>query len=160
MTRSRLLTFLAAASAVLLVCQRRDGFTAGYERPAGDRQGGAPRPGKYPRRLEGPHPLPGKKSRCFGECAVAWPPLRASGKPTAGHGVHASLLGTTKPSDGRPQVTYNGRPLYHFQGDRKPGDTNGQGINAFGGLWWVVSASGKQVTGSGSTSGGGNGYSP
>jgi predicted lipoprotein with Yx(FWY)xxD motif len=88
----------------------------------------------------------GTKSACSGGCAAAWPPLRASGKPTAGSGVRASLLGTTPRSDGQPEVTYNGHPLYGFQGDSKPGDTNGQGSTGFGAPWYVVSASGKAIT--------------
>jgi predicted lipoprotein with Yx(FWY)xxD motif len=104
----------------------------------------------------------GTKSACSGACAISWPPLRASGKPTAGTGVKASLIGTTARSDGKPQVTYNGHPLYTFTGDQNPGDTNGQGVNAFGALWYVVSPAGNQVTGKASSSnsggGGGNGY--
>ena len=68
------------------------------------------------------------------------------------------MLGTTKRSDGKPQVTYNGHPLYLFEGDRMTGDTNGQGITAFGAAWFAVSPTGNQVSGKGSTSGGGNGY--
>jgi len=88
-------------------------------------------------------------------CAVNWPPLRANGKPTLGSGANASLVGTTMRSDGKPQVTYNGHPLYLFTGDQKAGDTNGEGINAFGGLWYAVSPSGNQVSGASSGSGGG-----
>jgi predicted lipoprotein with Yx(FWY)xxD motif len=88
----------------------------------------------------------GKKSACFGMCATFWPPLRTSGKPTAGSGAHASLLSTTTRSDGKPQVTYNGHPLYTFMKDKKAGDTNGEGLTAFGGRWFAVSASGKQVS--------------
>ena len=65
------------------------------------------------------------------------------------------MLGTTPRSDGKAQVTYNGHPLYTFAGDQKPGDTSGQGVNAFGGLWYVVSPAGNQVTGTSSSSGGG-----
>ena len=97
----------------------------------------------------------GTKSACSGACATEWPPLRASGKPTAGSGASASMLGTTPRSDGKAQVTYNGHPLYTFAGDQKPGDTSGQGVNAFGGLWYVVSPAGNQVTGTSSSSGGG-----
>jgi predicted lipoprotein with Yx(FWY)xxD motif len=101
----------------------------------------------------------GTKSTCSGGCATAWPPLRASGKPTAGSGAKASLLGTTPRSDGQPQVTYDGHPLYGYQGDSKPGDTNGQGINGFGALWYVLSATGNQITAASSSSGGSsNGY--
>jgi hypothetical protein len=88
----------------------------------------------------------GTKSACFGECATDWPPVRVSGKPTAGSGVKASLLGTTKRSDGKAQVAYNGHPLYLFEGDHNPGDTNGQAITAFGAAWYTVSPAGNQVT--------------
>jgi predicted lipoprotein with Yx(FWY)xxD motif len=100
----------------------------------------------------------GTKSTCSGGCATAWPPLRASGKPTAGSGANASLIGTTPRSDGKPQVTYNGHPLYGYQGDSKAGDANGQGINGFGAPWYVLSPSGDAITTALSSSGGGNGY--
>jgi predicted lipoprotein with Yx(FWY)xxD motif len=97
----------------------------------------------------------GTMSECTGACASNWPPLRTSGKPTIGSGATASLVGTTSRSDGKPQVIYNGHPLYLYIGDQKPGDTNGQGLTAFGGSWFAVSAAGNQVSGSGSNSGGG-----
>src|SRR3954454_11974394 len=81
----------------------------------------------------------GTMSECNGACAVNWPPLRASGKPTIGSGAKASLISTSTRSDGVRQVTYNGHPLYLFKGDSKPGDTNGEGLNAFGGSWFAVS---------------------
>ena len=100
----------------------------------------------------------GTKSTCSGGCATAWPPLRTSGKPTASGGAKATLLGTTPRSDGKPQVTYNGHPLYGFQGDSKPGDTTGQGNPGFGAPWYVVSPAGNQITTATASSGGGNGY--
>lgn len=100
----------------------------------------------------------GTTSACSGGCATEWPPLRVSGKPLAGTGVKSSLLGTTKRSDGKPQVTYNGHPLYLYVGDQKAGDTSGQGITAFGAAWFALTASGTQASGSASGSGGGNGY--
>jgi predicted lipoprotein with Yx(FWY)xxD motif len=87
----------------------------------------------------------GKTSVCYDACAALWPPLITHGKPVAGRGVRASLLGTTKRTDGRVQVTYGGHPLYYFVTDRKPGQTTGQGVNQFGGLWWVLSAAGKEI---------------
>jgi predicted lipoprotein with Yx(FWY)xxD motif len=84
----------------------------------------------------------GTKSACSGACATAWPPLRASGKPTAGSGARASLLRTTAHS----QVTYNRHPLYTFIKDTKAGQTNGEGVTAFGGHWFAVSPAGKQVS--------------
>ena len=85
------------------------------------------------------------KSTCTGACAKFWPPLRASGKPTAGHGINASKLGTVRRSDGKPQVTYNGHPLYTFQKDTKAGQTNGQGVTAFGASWFTLSLAGNQI---------------
>ena len=63
----------------------------------------------------------GATSNCSGACAVNWPPLRASGKPTIGSGAKASLVSTTTRSDGARQLTYNGHPLYLFKGDKSPG---------------------------------------
>jgi predicted lipoprotein with Yx(FWY)xxD motif len=99
----------------------------------------------------------GTKSACTGACAVQWPPLRATGKPTVGSGANAAVVATTTRSDGKPQVTYNGHPLYLFSGDQKAGDTNGQGVNAFGGLWYVLSSSGHEIT-TPAGNGGGSGY--
>ena len=87
----------------------------------------------------------GATSACSGTCALDWPPLRASGKPTLGSGADSSLVGTTTRSDGKPQVTYSGHPLYLFSGDATAGDTNGEGASAFGGLWYAISPAGKQV---------------
>jgi predicted lipoprotein with Yx(FWY)xxD motif len=94
----------------------------------------------------------GTKSECSGPCAAIWPPLRADGNPTASGGANASMLATTARSDGKPQVTYNGHPLYLYAGDKKPGDTNGQGLTDFGGIWYALSATGSQVPGQASTS--------
>ena len=96
----------------------------------------------------------GTKSTCAGACATDWPPLRASGKPLAGTGLSTSKVGTTARPDGKPQVTYNGHPLYLFQGDSAPGQTNGEGISAFGAAWFAVSPAGSQVNGKGSASSG------
>jgi predicted lipoprotein with Yx(FWY)xxD motif len=67
--------------------------------------------------------------------------------------VTASIVGTSARSNGKPQVTYNGHPLYLFSGDQKPGDTNGEGVNAFGGLWYALSSTGNQIVGSAPNSG-------
>ena len=87
-----------------------------------------------------------RKSTCFGACARNWPPLRASRKPTVGTGLKASKVGTIRRRDGKPQVTYNRHPLYRFVGDARVGQTNGQGIVAFGGRWSVVSPAGRPVS--------------
>jgi predicted lipoprotein with Yx(FWY)xxD motif len=86
------------------------------------------------------------RSACSGECAKFWPPLGVAGKPTAGSGINASKLGTISRSGGKRQVTYNGHPLYTFLQDSRPGQTNGQGVTAFGATWLVVSPAGNQIT--------------
>jgi predicted lipoprotein with Yx(FWY)xxD motif len=78
-------------------------------------------------------------------CAEEWPPLVSDGDPVAGEGVDASLLGTITRDDGTTQVTYNGWPLYLFEEDTAAGDTNGQGIDEFGGLWYLVSPTGEAI---------------
>ena len=97
----------------------------------------------------------GTKSACTGACAAAWPPLLATGKPTAGAGVTGSKLGTSTRSGGKQQVTYNGHPLYLFVQDKKPGQTTGQGVTAFGAPWFALTPAGNQASGSASSSGGG-----
>jgi len=99
------------------------------------------------------------KSVCTGSCTSYWPPAMASGTPKAGSGVTAAMLSTTKRSDGGTQVVYHGHPLYYYYQDGGMGDTNGQGKTTFGGQWWLVSPSGKAISGSGSggSSSGGSG---
>jgi predicted lipoprotein with Yx(FWY)xxD motif len=111
-------------------------------------------------------------SDCNGSCPSVWPPVTTSAKLTAGSGVVASKLGTTKRSDGSTQVTYGGRPLYTYTVDSSPGDVMGNGINEFGAVWHAVlpngsnapagsSSNGTSPAGSSTTSGpssGGYGY--
>jgi predicted lipoprotein with Yx(FWY)xxD motif len=99
----------------------------------------------------------GTKSACTGACAGAWPPLLVTGKPTVGSGVNASLVGTSTRPEGKTQVTYNGHPLYLFAQDQKAGETNGQGVSAFGAAWFALNSAGNQVSGSSSSTGSGGG---
>ena len=78
-------------------------------------------------------------------CVQYWPPVLTAGAPSAGAGANPALLGTTQRKDGTAQVTYAGHPLYYFITDKKAGDVTGQGINGFGGPWYVVSPSGRQI---------------
>ena len=84
----------------------------------------------------------GDQSVCSGKCAVVWPALTVTGAATPGTGVEASLLSTSKQANGSSQVTYGGKPLYYFAGDKAPGDTKGQGLN---GVWRVVKGDGSLV---------------
>lgn len=85
------------------------------------------------------------KSRCYGACAKAWPPLLTKGAPRAGKRVKQRLLGSVKRSDGRRQVTYHGHPLYYYVGDHEPGQVLCQAALEYGGYWYVVKRSGEPV---------------
>jgi predicted lipoprotein with Yx(FWY)xxD motif len=88
----------------------------------------------------------GSSSTCTGSCAQYWPPLLTNGAPQAGTGANASLLSTTKRTDGTTEVTYGGHPLYYVITDHNPGDATGQAVNNFGALWFAVGPDGKQVS--------------
>jgi predicted lipoprotein with Yx(FWY)xxD motif len=85
-------------------------------------------------------------STCYDACAQAWPPLLTSGSPGAGPDVRPADLATTTRRDGSVQVTFHGHPLYSFVGDKAPVDTTGQGLSAFGALWYVVGTNGAKIT--------------
>ncbi len=84
----------------------------------------------------------GTTSTCNGSCAQNWPPVTTTGTPRAMGGVSQALLGTTRRASGSMQVTYHGHPLYYFIADSGPGMANGEGLNAFGALWEVITAAG------------------
>jgi predicted lipoprotein with Yx(FWY)xxD motif len=93
------------------------------------------------------------KPTCYDDatyhCSRAWLPLRSTKTPEAESGVNRSLLKTVGRTDGDPQVSYHGHPLYTDKGspanglkaDRKPGDVNGQGFYD----WYVVSPAGQPI---------------
>lgn len=86
------------------------------------------------------------RSACYGACAKAWPPYFAPGRTLrVGSGVKRSLLGTVKRRNGKRQVTYAGRPLYYYVGDRGPGEILCQDVFEFGGRWLILRPSGKLV---------------
>src|SRR5690242_17322231 len=76
---------------------------------------------------------------CYGACATAWPPYLAK------RAVHGRFVGTVTRRDGSRQVTYRGHPLYHYVGDRRPGDILCQNVVEFGGTWLVVKRNGEPV---------------
>ena len=87
----------------------------------------------------------GGASRCYGACAKAWPVYFSSGRLAAGKGVKRSLIGTVRRRDGRRQITYNGRPLYYYVGDKSAGQVTCQNVDEFGGTWLVMRPSGALV---------------
>jgi predicted lipoprotein with Yx(FWY)xxD motif len=104
---------------------------------------------------------------CSGTCASIWPPLTITGKPVAGKGITASLLGTVAGAGGTQQVTYDHWPLYTYVQDGAPGEATGQGIVSFGGTWSTIGPKGSPFARAAGTShhpagtggtGGGSGY--
>ena len=93
-------------------------------------------------------------STCNGTCAQLWPPVH--GPVTSGPGV-TGRLGTITRADGAIQATYNGHPLYTYVADTAPGQAKGNGLNASGGVWHEVTASGAAAPAS-TSGGGGYGY--
>ena len=93
-------------------------------------------------------------SNCNGTCAQNWPPAQG---PATASGVKGTF-GTIKRSSGATQATFDGHPLYTFAGDTAPGQANGNGLNAAGGLWHEVTTSGSAPATGSSSGGGGVGY--
>ncbi len=81
-------------------------------------------------------------STCTGPCATLWPAVTTTGSAPSVPGVTGTFAAITGVDGGR-QLTLNGLPLYTYAGDKKQGDTSGQG---YGGIWWVIDAQGAKVT--------------
>jgi predicted lipoprotein with Yx(FWY)xxD motif len=77
-------------------------------------------------------------SRCYGSCAVYWPPV--TGAAAAGPGLPGRVGAITR-TGGSRQLTYNGHPLYTYIGDSAPGQARGNNLNLNGGLWHEVRVS-------------------
>ena len=86
-------------------------------------------------------------------CTTVWPPLLVptGGSAVAGSGLNASMLGTVKTPGGATQVTYNKWPLYRFSNDTSANQSNGQGIQSFGGVWHPIGTNGQPIVGGPST---------
>jgi Secreted repeat of unknown function len=81
---------------------------------------------------------------------AVWPVVRFSLRAAC-----AGPLGTITRPGGTTQATYDGHPLYTYAGDTAPGQAKGNMLNASGGLWYEMTASGAIPVTSTSTSGGG-----
>jgi predicted lipoprotein with Yx(FWY)xxD motif len=93
--------------------------------------------------------VPDKRKRvtCVSACAAVWPPLKLTGraKAVAKGGAKAALLGSDRDPQGGRVATYARWPLYTYVGDRRAGVATGQALNLNGGLWYVLSPSGKVI---------------
>jgi predicted lipoprotein with Yx(FWY)xxD motif len=77
----------------------------------------------------------GGKSMCNGDCAKNWPPMMAPAGAKA-EGKFTPI----KRDDGSMQWAYDGKPLYTFVKDAKPGDMTGDKMKD---VWHVVHESQK-----------------
>lgn len=73
----------------------------------------------------------GGKSVCNGPCAANWPPFIAAADAQAS-GSYSVVIR----DDGSRQWAYNGRPLYTWTKDAKPGDITGDGF--LNGAWRIA----------------------
>jgi predicted lipoprotein with Yx(FWY)xxD motif len=90
----------------------------------------------------------GQPPRCYGICAIQWPPLVVPpgvSRAVAGPGIVSGLLGTVSRTDGNVQITYNGWPLYTWPADRAPGMATGQALTNAGGLWYAMTPAGHAI---------------
>jgi len=102
-----------------------------------------------------------KKVTCLAGCLTVWPPLAISSgqKPQVSGGVKASLVSADPNPSGGEVVTYAGWPLYLYVADPSAGTDHGEGVNSSGGLWYVISPSGRVVKAAGAASASGGGGS-
>jgi predicted lipoprotein with Yx(FWY)xxD motif len=103
--------------------------------------------------------LKASKTPCTAACLAVWPQVllpKGMAKPHAKGGVNAAKLGTIKRANGALQVTYNGKPLYHFVGDTATGQVHGNVTDTWG-KWSAVVTKAPTGGTTSSTSSGGSG---
>lgn len=72
-------------------------------------------------------------SNCNGQCIENWPALAVpDGIEPSAVALAGGALAVVVRDDETQQATYDGRPLYYFARDTRPGDTTGDGL---GGVW-------------------------
>ena len=75
-------------------------------------------------------PVGAGRSVCNGRCAANWPPLMANADAKA-----SGPFTVIARDDGAKQWAYDGKPLYLWVKDKKPGDRTGDGVRN---VWHVV----------------------
>ncbi|WP_055523880.1 SCO0930 family lipoprotein [Streptomyces graminilatus] len=81
-------------------------------------------------------------SACVGACLDKWPVVSPVPFEDTKGIKKKGYMDFTRPDNGAQQQTLNCSPIYTFINDKKPGDTNGQGV---GGTWYAVAPDGKLV---------------
>lgn len=69
---------------------------------------------------------------CNGACAEVWPPYLLTGEEVQNL---KAPLGVIVRDNKKPQLTYNGRPVYAYAFDRGAAATDGDGV---GGVWHAI----------------------
>jgi predicted lipoprotein with Yx(FWY)xxD motif len=87
----------------------------------------------------------GLTSSCYDQCAKFWPPVTSTGTAVSATGVMASLVGAIARTDGTTQVIYKGTRCTTSSQTRRAATPKGQGLNNFGGGWYVVTAAGDKI---------------
>jgi predicted lipoprotein with Yx(FWY)xxD motif len=83
---------------------------------------------------------------CTGDCLTQFTPVSGTATVKAGDtAVKSSMAGSTTGASGSAQATYNGSPLYYYNGDQAPGDMKGAGVKAGGATAHLVGPNGKKV---------------
>ena len=77
--------------------------------------------------------------------AAAFTSIAATYAFAHGAAARGTTVKVAKSRLGRILVDSRGITLYDFVADRKPGQSSGQGLNQFGGPWWVLSPSGREI---------------
>jgi predicted lipoprotein with Yx(FWY)xxD motif/plastocyanin len=73
-------------------------------------------------------------SFCTGGCVTNWPLFYAADL-TVGEGLDSADFSSIEHPDVGMQTTYKGWPLYYFNNDLNPGETNGEAV---GNVWFVA----------------------
>jgi predicted lipoprotein with Yx(FWY)xxD motif len=77
------------------------------------------------------------KSNCSGGCLASWPAFTAGNASLAGGDFSIVVR-----DDGTQQWAFQGKPLYFFAGDAKPGEINGDNK---GGVWHALRSAPKKA---------------
>jgi predicted lipoprotein with Yx(FWY)xxD motif len=95
------------------------------------------------------------KIACSGSCVKFWPPYQVPvGAPMPGalSGFKGKFAVIVRP-DRMRQLTFDARPLYTFAGDKRPGQTKGQGVKH---VWFAATLT--PAAAEGGRYGSGSGY--
>ncbi len=83
-------------------------------------------------------------SNCEGGCLASWPSFAGSTTLVLPSALSADTFGSITGTDGQPQRTYRGRPMYFFAQDQQRGDVIGEGASD---VWFVFNGANLEKAG-------------